>query len=183
MNHLPGYFQKVENFIDLDSDILKNLELSNLIDKYVAPTVVLEYYEFKDLKKVRSILKRKFCKIDPTYVLYSQITGEGLLGAHIDHGPLVCLNFYMTANEDKTIFFKKKNDTVSGEIYPGKEDANVFDIKDLDYVGEFVANNNESYLLNVSKIHCVHKVNDSKRTFINFAWCDHTYEEVLDNLI
>lgn len=182
MDNLEGYFTKISNFINLESETLHNLKLGKVIDQYQAPTVLLEYFEFKDLKAVKDLIIKPFCKIPPTYILYSQITGNGLLGAHIDHGPLVCLNFYITASEDRTVFFEKKDQNITGEVYPGKEEANVFDIENLNIVGAFVANDNDSYLLNVSKIHCVQKLNDRRRSFINFSWYEHTYEEVLANL-
>lgn len=183
MDQLEGYFKKIDNFINLESEILQNLKLGQVVDSYQAPTVLLEYFEFTHMNQIYSLLLKPFCRIPPTAVCYSQITGEGLLGAHIDHGPLVCLNFYISAKNDRTIFFEKKDNDAQAEIYPGKDQANVYDIKDLNPVGEFVASSNDSYLLNVSKIHCVLKVNDTKRSFINFAWYNHSYEEIIKNLI
>lgn len=183
MYFLEGYFKKIDNFIDLNSPLLHNLRLGKLVDQYQAPSVSLEYYEFSNLDEIQKLIIKPFCKIKPTLVCYSQITGKGLLGAHIDHGPLACLNFYITAQEDRTIFFKKKDENIQAEIYPGKDEANVYDIKDLDVVGEFVAESNDAFMLNVNKIHCVYKINEAKRSFINFAWYHHSYEEVINNLI
>lgn len=183
MDFLDDYFQKVDNFIDVASPLLHNFKIGQLIERYDSSGVILEYFLFEDLDIVKSTFVKNFCKIPPTAILYAHITGQGLLGAHIDHGTLTCLNFYISANEDRTIFFEKKDKHKSGELYPGKTEANIYDIEDLNPVGQFVACSNESYLLNVSKIHCVHKVNDSKRSFVNFAWNYHTYQEVLENLI
>jgi hypothetical protein len=183
MTDLPGYFTKIEDFIKLDLDDFNKLELGDKIEHYVGSGTLLEYYCFKDVKQVTSLITRRFCKIEPTYVTYAQITGKGLLGAHIDHGPLVNLNYYISAEEDETVFLKKKQGDVKGKIYPGKDEAKVFDLKDLDEVGRFVSKSNEAYLLNVSEIHCVNKLVDTKRAFISFSWHHNTYQEVLDNLI
>ncbi len=183
MDFLDGYYKKVNNFIDLESPRLHDFKLGPLIDRYDSTDTILEYYLFADAKAVRTLFVKEYCRIPPSAILYATITGQGLLAPHVDHGTLTCLNFYITADEDRTIFFEKKDQDQTGEIYPGKAEANIYDLKDLKKVGEFVACNNESYLLNVNKIHCVHKINASKRSFINFAWDNHCYQEVLENLI
>jgi hypothetical protein len=183
VEHLEGYFHKVDNFIDVSSPLLHCLELGTVIDRYVSDQTILEYYLFQDVNTVKTLFTKNYCKIPPTAILYAHIIGEGLLAPHIDHGTFTCLNFYITANEDRTIFFEKKNPNGLGESYPGKAEANIFQLEDVKKVGQFIACDNESYLLNVSKIHCVHKINNTKRSFINFAWNNHTYEEVLEALI
>lgn len=182
MDNLPGYYTKIKDFIKLDVDALNNLELGNKVDQYNFSGTLLEYHLFKDTQQVESLITRKFCKIDPTYVTYAQITGKGLLEPHIDHGPLVNLNYYLSAGEDETIFFQKKYDTVLSQQYPGKKESNIFSLDDLNEVGKFISLSNEAYLLNVSNIHCVNKITNIKRSFISFSWYHHTYQEVLDSL-
>ena len=187
MNSLPGYFTKIDSIIKSDEDILNNIKLGQLTSSYVGEYVVLEYRHIENVDYVLSLHTRKFCKIDPTHILYASLSGtpspgnHGLLGAHIDHGPKVVLNYYLEADTDVTSFFKN-NKNISGEVYPGREEANVFNTEDLEMIGNFIANSRETFLLNVSEIHCVHKLTDIKRSFISYSWHHNTYQEILDNL-
>ena len=181
MTSLPGYFTKIPNFINPTANILENLKLGEHIIEFAGINTLLEYYVIKDVNYILSQHIRKICNIDPTYIIYAQITNKGLLGAHIDHGPIVNLNFYLQAAEDITHFYKK-NEKVTGYQYTGQKEANIFDYRELEHVGSFVANTNEAYLLNVSEIHSVEKVTDTKRSFISYCWHHNTYEEVLANL-
>ena len=188
MTNLPGYFIKIDSIFKPDENILNNLKLGQLIlPVFVGESVVLQYRAIENIDYVWSLHTRKFCKIDPTYIIYASITGNpssenpGLIGPHIDHGPRVALNYYLEAETDITYFFKNSKN-ISGKVYPGKEEANVFDEKDLEPVGNFVANSRETFLLNVSQIHCVRKLTDIKRSFISYSWHHNTYQEILDNL-
>jgi len=143
----------------------------------------LEYFMPSDADKLLKIYTRRFCKIPPTVTLYSTITGSGSIGPHIDHGPLAGLNFYVSAGVDETVFYKKKNKDAAGLQYPGREQSNIFSPDDIDEVDKFVANSNEAYLLDVSKIHSVRKLTNEPRIFIAHLWYEHSYEEVLENLI
>jgi hypothetical protein len=182
MNNLPGYFTSVKNFIQ-DTNLLTSLQISDPITQFQGVGTLLKYYGLKNTDHLRTLVKEQVCKIEPTYIIYARITGKGLLGAHIDHGPLVSLNYYISAKEDETIFFEKKDQDIKGEAYLGRTEANIFDIRDLNTVGKFVSNTNEAYLLNVNKIHAVHKKIDETRAFIAFSWHHHTYQEIFDNLI
>jgi hypothetical protein len=182
MTSLPGYFTKIDSIIKSDENILNNLKLGQSITKFLGESVVLEYRVIENLDYVFSLHTRKFCKIDPTYIIYASITGNpGLIGAHIDHGPKVVLNYYLEAETDITYFFKK-NKNISGKVYPGEEEANVFDIRDLEVAENFIANSGETFLLNVSEIHCVRKLTNITRSFISYNWHHNTYQEILDNL-
>lgn len=184
MSELKGYFKQVDNFLPNSLEVQKNLNIGQFIQKFIASDALLEYYEIADVDKILSLHTRKFCKIEPTYVIFSKITGKthGLLDPHKDHGPRVSLNYYIEAGEDKTVFYELKDTSMSGNNYPGKKEANIFKVEQLDRIEEFVAESNTSYLLNVSKIHSVEKVTDNQRIFLTYAWHDHSYEEVLESL-
>lgn len=182
MNEFAGYFKQVENFIPNNGLVLENLKIGRFIQKFISNDTLLEYFEIADVGKILSLHTRTFCKIPPTYVIFSQITGIGSLEPHKDHGPQVSLNYYIEAGIDKTIFYQKKDEHLQGTYYPGKEEANIYESKDLLPITEFVSSSNESYLLNVSKIHSVQKLTNHKRIFLTYAWHDNTYEEVLENL-
>jgi len=178
-------FKKLtQNFINSDikdwsifnSSIQTSGFVGNGTDTYLSYCLLTNIGEFM------SVHTREFCKIPPSIALYSQLTGQGLHGAHIDHGPKCALNYYISAGIDETIFYKKKTNDVKSMLYPGKTQANGYDVKDLDEVDKFVANSNEAYLLNVSEIHSVNKITNNTRTFIAYLWYNHTYEEVLENL-
>ena len=60
--------------------------------------------------------------------------------------------------------------------------ANIFPLTDVDLVDEFVAEQNDMYLLDVSKIHSVDSPNRGIRKFISFQWVGIPFEKIRDSL-
>jgi hypothetical protein len=136
------------------------------------------FYLIKDYFKFRStLIKNVFTILPMPY--YSEITGSGLVTPHIDGGrDTVSLNYYLDVESgDETIYYKKKNDNVLP--YPN---TNSYNINDLDEVGRFSAKPLETWLMDVTKIHGILKLNDIPRTMITFRWKTYSFEEIYNSL-
>lgn len=148
-----------------------------------APYPVLTYYRLKDPDYFRSLLpKQMFFGINPFQVQFAEIVGAGHLPAHIDHNISACANYYVETNGSTTYFYNKKPNA-TGLVYPGRDVANIFPLSGLDLVDEFVAEQNDLYLLDVSKIHSVNSPNNGIRKFISFQWVGVPFEKVRDTLV
>lgn len=150
--------------------------------KYVSGDVTLEYFGIDNIELFRKQHIRKFSTIPPSRVRYVKLTGSGILQPHVDHNTTAALNYYISANEDKTIFYKTRSDNISPISYPGKEEANVYNLDSLIPTGEFIACSNQTYLLDVSKIHAVIKIDPTPRIFIAYLWENHSYEQLLKDI-
>jgi hypothetical protein len=104
------------------------------------------------------------------------------LAPHRDHNTTAALNFYISAKEDRTVFYKP-NDDATSISYRDKEEANLYKLDQLTEIDSFVANINDVYLLDVSNVHSVFKTTQEPRMFISYLWNHISYEEVLDNII
>lgn len=175
--NLTNYFYKIENnFLDANHVDLINLK-SDSLESYIGSGVELKYFQLKNLEEFTKIHFKKICKIDPDYVTFAEITGNGILGAHIDQGPLVSLNFYLNAGIDETVFYEKKS-TVKNYAW-----KRFFTNDDLDPITSFIANTNDIYLLNVNKIHAVIKKTNIVRQFIAYYWYKNSFNDIKENLL
>ena len=174
-------YSQIENpFLktDVDWSIFQD---SVSYSKYVSGDVILEYFSIDNIDLFRKQHTRKFYTIPPSRVRYVKITGTGILQPHIDHNTSAALNYYISAKEDKTIFYKPLLNSIPIK-YPGKQEANVYNLDSLVETGEFIARSNQTYLLDVSKIHAVIKTNPEDRIFIAYLWDNHSYEQLLKDI-
>jgi hypothetical protein len=79
---------------------------------------------------------------------------------HIDHGPKTSINFYLESNNYKTTFYSFIDESKPKKI--------PLDTNNLTEVDSFIANDNEVWILNISKPHSVLPINkkSSERTAI-----------------
>jgi hypothetical protein len=178
MNSFPGYFQQTKNYMEHNIEVLHTLKKTQ-VNQYNS---MLTYFSVNEEVFLQLNIK-KFCKITPTYALYAEINGEGMLNPHKDHNVNASLNYYVEAEHDHTIFYATKNSQVRGYAHSGQSIENIYHETDLNPVCKFVASSNQTYLLNVSEIHSVKRISLNPRIFVAFQWCNHTYQEVLENLV
>jgi hypothetical protein len=152
-----------------------------LVAEFVSGTSTLSYYSIRNPEAFRAIHTRNIFGIRPDKVMIATISGTGFLAAHVDHNTLVTLNHYISANADITTFYEPM-DRAEAKTYEGKEQANVYALDDLVPITNFVSNSGDTFLLDVSKIHSVEKVNSEQRVFIAYGWTTSTYEQVLAGL-
>jgi hypothetical protein len=173
-------FKKINFKLDnLDFERLKG----SVVTSYGrAPRPVLTYYRLKDPEYLKSLMPAgMFAGIPPLQVQLAEIVGSGHLLPHIDHNISACANYYVETNGSTTHFYKKKEDG-QGFAYPGRAAANIFTLDQVDCVDQFVAEQNDMYLLNVSKIHSVDSPNPGIRKFISWQWVDVPFERIRDSL-
>jgi hypothetical protein len=164
--------------VDLDLESLKG----TLVKQYPGetPSMSLRYYHINNYNIVYEKLPM-FFKLSPYMMLIAEINGPGFLGAHRDHGVMCVLNWYKNSNDDKTLFYKEKPEA-EPFIADGEKVANIYKLSEVDLVEEFVAKDNEMYLLNVSEIHSVDSYNCGVRRFISLAWSKDDYETILERI-
>lgn len=173
-------YKKINFKLDsLDFERLKG----NIVTSYGrAPRPVLTYYRLNDPEYLKSLMPEKmFADIPPFQVQLAEIVGSGHLLPHIDHNISACANYYVETNGSTTYFYKKKENG-HGFVYPGRAAANIFGLDQVDCVDQFVAEANDMYLLNVSKIHSVDSPNPGIRRFISWQWVNVPFEQVRDSL-
>jgi hypothetical protein len=99
-------------------------------------------------------------------IAYCIMTGPGKLQPHIDRHTVTAINYYIKSGGGITSFYKTG---VPHDTMP-----NTFKQEGLELADQFVAKDNECFILDVSQIHNVELPGNDFRHFINFA-----FEEVL----
>ena len=176
------YTKLKQDFIKGTSDNWDKFKSDNLVTKFISGGTSLEYYLLDNVDIFRNQHLKKFFTIRPTRVLFTEINGTGFLNPHRDHNTNVTLNYYIQSNDDITTFYDDNTNAPSFN-YESRTQCNIYDINDLSVNREFVATSNTAYLLDVSKIHSVTKTSLLPRKFISYQWKDHTYDEILQDLI
>lgn len=176
------YIKLNQNFIKESCDNWDKFKSDNLVTQFVSGNISLEYYSLENIDAFRNQHLKKFCTIRPSRVLFTEINGTGFLNPHVDHNTNVTLNYYIQSVDDVTTFYKANNN-VTGFNYGNRDQNNIYDVRDLSIKSEFVANNNNAYLLDVSSIHSVTKTSILPRKFISYQWKNHTFDEILQDLI
>jgi hypothetical protein len=99
---------------------------------------------------------------------------------HRDHGGFVCINYYLETDNTATTFWTAQSEAVASVAY-GQTTANVYQIEDLIEEGQFVAEPDSCYLLNIGEVHTVDIKKDSIRKMIQLTFDPEvTYNMVLD---
>ena len=182
------YWMK-DYFVKLDLH-LENVDLDRIKGKYFEGYgTTFKNYLIKDKDYFDSLIKEKIkFNIEPSLVLITEITGDGI-APHVDQHT-VALNYYLEVNKSITTFWDQKIDTEGntipqhyrdGKLY--KNDAKVYEIKDLKMACSFSAKKGECFLLNVRKIHNVFKLEqDVNRYAIRWGWQDYDYHTILNSI-
>jgi hypothetical protein len=176
------YTKIKQDFLLPECDDWFKFKSDEITSSYQSGSVLLEYRKIANIAGFRTRHTRNPFKILPTYIRFSEIHGQGMLLPHRDHGITAGLNYYISASDDVTSFYKTKNNDVLSIQYPNRKESNIYDQNDLIEVDRFVASSNEAYLLDVSQIHSVQRISSETRVFIGYLWTEHTYEEVLESL-
>lgn len=172
-----NFYKQIDVALPQDIDIFK-LRGEKITSYGKNPEI--SYYLIKDQAYFKTLFP-ELCKIPPSYIFYAEIIGAGNLWPHRDHNVSCCINFYFTSNDSTTYFYKETGDAWK---YPGKSTANIYEFTDVEFLYKFKANENDTYLLNVSEIHSVTNPPPGIRRFITWQWTPETasYSEVLANL-
>jgi hypothetical protein len=151
----------------------------NLVGEYkYVPN--LSYYEITDHAKIREIFPAQIFKIGACQFKFVEITGIGLLAAHTDFGLATVLNYYFNPAGSITRWYNTKESAVQTTSI--EEETHSYKYADLELADEFVAQQGDVYLINVSKVHDVVHLNKLPRQFIQIQWKNFDYKTVLDAL-
>lgn len=176
LNH-NGFYHKIK--LTLEDIPLPEIKTDILVEKYAKKSGVgLYYYQIKD--QYRELLKNKLPQKlhDQIRILYCEFISPGSIVPHRDHGVLTGLNYYFQPSDGITTWYRIK-EGAQPYRHDEKTTNNLFKERDLELVDQFIAQENECYLLNVNNIHNVLVPNNNNRLFICWHWSYLRFEEVL----
>lgn len=169
-----NFFHKIEMNFDL---FTFEEECGEHHHSYDTGKVCLSYYAGTNKEIWEQAYDLPIFGIRPDVISLASITGTGFLNAHRDHSVTVSLNYYFEASICPTSFY-----TLKEEFKDIKYKKNVFELNEVEYVDQFIANNGDTYLLNVNEIHSVDFLPNSTRKMIVFQWRNKTFEEIKESL-
>ena len=104
---------------------------------------------------------------------------------HIDNDVITSINFYINAKNYKTSFYKIKNNSPKTTRLVNQTNGCFFNQEHIKYQDSFIANDNDIYILDVTKIHDVRKIDfetNNVRTALVISSSTISFEETLDIL-
>lgn len=158
--------------------LLPKLDLASIqgLLNYQAPDFFI--YEINDQDYLEDCIQNSNIRfhIPPSWINYTEITGYGSI-PHTDPGSCCSLNYYITADNSVTEFHKLKPQSSA------RNSDQYYGYVDLDLMHRISINTNESYLLNVARIHSVRKHDVlSIRRILRLMWSNHDFLQVLNSI-
>lgn len=99
---------------------------------------------------------------------------------HTDSGIKVVINFYYETDGGSTTFYRLKTSSPKLRQIENQHDGGyIYDLDDLEFVGEFSAKPGDAYILDVTYPHAVTPRSTKKRVAVQMATADFTYDQVL----
>ena len=151
----------------------------DLHHQYTGDTYLRYSYVNNSLKSYVKSLFSNFTDIAPCVIRYVEILGDTLIEPHKDYGVACAINYYFTTANTTTVWFNEKPNATP--TISNSEKSHVYNRSDLIIADQFVAQDNECYLLNTSQIHSVLKYNNQHRQFIQIQY-DLEYD-IIKNLL
>jgi hypothetical protein len=153
--------------IDMDLSDLNLKQFNTGICLHNPFNSYLSYYKlsFTHENILKSRLPDEF-KNKRVRIFYCIMTGPGKLHPHIDKQTITAINYYIEPGNGITTFYK-----IIADNYQHPTIASSFKEECLEETGRFVANKNECYALDVSKIHNV-ELHGTERHFINYSFVE-----------
>ena len=97
---------------------------------------------------------------------------------HTDSGILCTINFYIESQNAITKFYKIKSSNPELNKLENQTNGNIFDLADLEEQSNFVANNNEAFILDVTNPHSVTCTKYGTRKALVLQTREFSYDEV-----
>lgn len=102
---------------------------------------------------------------------------------HTDTGINVTINFYLQTDDCITQFYKFKETTPKTRQVANQTNGFIFDENDLERTHNFIAEQNDVWILDVSQPHSVYPIGEFKqRLGLSLATNTYTYEQVCNML-
>lgn len=178
---LPKLSVIFENKLNLTA--IENSINSSQVTKGYSPNkdqYGLFYYESTQVvtKIVKSLLPENLSKCGE--VSFCRIIG-GIV-PHKDHDCKSKINIYLRATAGQTIFFDDPGKP--GTSFHGDDRHNIYDYKkdNLRVSSRFVARDNDVYLLDTSRIHCVILPPTEYRIIVSISFTE-SYAKIFGNLV
>jgi hypothetical protein len=150
--------------------------------------VGVRYYE------VDESLEKKILKtfIHPQARKYFHVAlmviNNSYIPPHIDNDLQIVMNYYVQTANATTYFWKPNQSTLSIVQVENQSDGKLFRESELECIGQFKAETNDLWMLDVSKIHSVGKIDNPNPTqnILRIAYCIQSnkigFSEVIKNL-
>jgi len=123
----------------------------------------IKYYDTRQTNPVWSLVKETARK----YWSLSFMEISGSIMPHTDSGAATVINVYGQTNNGVTRFYQPNVMQLDKDKIKNQTNGNIFKQEQLTEIGSFVANNNDAWLLDVSKIHAV----DMQGNCARWAYC------------
>jgi len=98
---------------------------------------------------------------------------------HTDSYRKVGINFYIKTDNATTRFFEKRSENIATTQVKGQSEGHVFNEPDLLLKDTFVSNDNEVWILDVSKIHSVNNPSGTERIAYSLSSHVLSYEQTV----
>jgi hypothetical protein len=163
------YFKKLDSAImppSVDSDSIKGAMLFHYGN--------IRYFEVSDQSYLAAI--HKSFKIPPKEVFL--VEGHGELRPHRDNGVYSCINYYLQPGGYTTSCWEPIENArrVKGKKYDKKTDSYkevelAYEPEDLIFLGSFLAEDSDVYMLNIGEVHSVNGDKPKRpRSMIQMQW-------------
>jgi hypothetical protein len=179
-----NYFYKFDSGIKLDHSMSKFEGVNNF--NFISGDGSIHYSKVTNaVDLAREYFSQRIFGIEPHLIYYADVPGPGFLEPHRDHGATVVANFYFESLDAVTTFFEPRDSAVKTTNYlgDGMQDSNIYKLNELMPVANFQAQDGDSYLLDVSKIHAVYLMKPGRRRFINMQWYGVDIDTVYNSIL
>lgn len=170
------FYQKIG--MSLDGINLPEIKTDMVVGQYVRKTGIgLRYYNVKEQYWTSLRDKLPTDLQTDVRIFYAEFRAPGSIVPHRDHGVISGLNYYFQPSDGITTWYNLKHPTEPYK-YGNEQTSNLYKDEDVELVDQFVAQQNECYLLNIDKIHNITVPNMVDRLFVCWLWPTTRFEDV-----
>lgn len=178
-----NFIKLKNNFTCNDYDILEEQILYGKKFNNDFEGILYSRIKIKNDRFFYQIIPEKYKKHFFLLYMHIKLHNKKEIPPHTDSGIKSCINFYIKTNNEKTEFFSVKNNENLRQI-KNQTNGYIFDRNDLILENYFIAGNNESFLLDVSKPHAIlANKNSINRTAITLQSKKYFFKDVCNMLI
>lgn len=178
-----NFIKLKNNFICQDFKVLSEKVLYGKKFKNDFEGLLYHNTEMNNKKYFYQILPEKYRKDFFISHMHIKLHDKKEIPPHTDSGVKSCINFYINTNNEETQFFSIINNGDTTQI-TNQTDGYIFNRKMLMLEDYFIAQNNEVYLLDVSKPHAiVSKEMHINRNAITLQSTNYFFKDVYNMLL
>lgn len=160
-------FAKLKKFIPINDYNVKN--------HVVAYTKRISYSQVETSANLLQVIPERYRH--KFFILVMQINDQ--IPPHTDSKVKCVINFYLSPGDYVTKFWKiTNNDPTKTSQVENQTNGRLFEYDALEYLSEFVADQNEAYILDVTQPHSVEKNTGGDRVALCVQTRDYSFDEV-----